>query len=509
MNVSPVVIKVNVNDNVAVVVNENRLKKGTTILNNIILAEDIPQGHKVALKDFKKGDNVIRYGEVIGHANTLISIGSWVNEHNIDLPEAPSMDSLPIATKSSLSPVASLSEHFFQGFCNKDGSVGVKNILGIVTSVQCTAAVANNAVKEIKTQLLDQYPNVDDVIAINHAYGCGVAIDAPDAIIPIRTLQNIARNPNLGDVIILGLGCEKLDPKRLVNNTTILEDPVINLQSEASGGYQGMINRIMDIADRKLKRLNDRKRVPCSISDLVVGVQCGGSDAFSGLTANTAVGYAVDMIVNAGGTVLFSENTEVRDAVHLLTPRAINQEVGNSLIREMKWYDNYLKKGGVNRSANTTPGNKKGGLANILEKALGSIVKSGTTPIVDVLSHGEKVRKKGLIFAATPASDFICGTQQLASGINLQVFTTGRGTPYNLTMAPVIKVSSRLELSRQWFDLIDLDAGRIANGQGTIESVGEELFELILEIASGKKSTCADKLNLANDLVIFNPAPVT
>jgi galactarate dehydratase len=238
-------------------------------------------------------------------------------------------------------------------------------------------------------------------------------------------------------------------------------------------------------------------------------MQCGGSDAFSGVTANPAVGYAADLLVRAGATVLFSEVTEVRDAIHLLTPRAATKEVGQALIREMKWYDEYLERGEADRSANPTPGNKKGGLANIMEKAMGSIAKSGSSQIVGVLSPGEKATQKGLIFAATPASDFVCGTLQLASGIHVQVFTTGRGTPYGLAMVPVIKVSTRNELSEQWHDLIDVNAGKIATGEATIEEVGWEIFNMIIDTASGRTRTWAEHWGLHNALCLFNPAPIT
>src|SRR6185295_9105573 len=214
---------------------------------------------------------------------------------------------------------------------------------------------------------------------------------------------------------------------------------------------------------------------------------CGGSDAFSGVTCNPAVGYAADLLVRAGATVMFSEVTEVRDAVHLLTPRAVNEEVARDLIREMRWYDEYLARGQADRSANPTPGNKRGGLANVVEKALGSVAKAGTTALMAVASHGEKVRTKGLVFAATPASDFICGTQQLAS-MNLHIFTTGEGSPYGLSLVPVVKVSSRTALAEKWHDLIDIDAGRIATGHATIEELGQELFRFLLDVASGRKT---------------------
>jgi len=366
----------------------------------------------------------------------------------------------------------------------------------------------NIAVEKIRNELLPKYPNVDGVMPINHNYGCGVAIDAPEAVVPIRILKNLALHPNFGgELLVVSLGCEKLPPERLLPE--VGEENIIVFQDEP--GFKPMVDRIVQKADEILKRLNKRKREVCPASDLVVGLQCGGSDAFSGVTANPAVGYAADLLVRAGATVMFSEVTEVRDGIHLLTPRAINEQVGEKLKKEMAWYDHYLELGGVGRDANTTPGNKKGGLVNIVEKSLGSIAKSGSSVISHVLSPGEKVKpdQKGLIFAATPASDFVCGTCQLASGITLQVFTTGRGTTYGLEMAPVIKVSSRTDLSEKWKDLIDIDAGKIVSSDATIEEVGMEIFKLILEVASGKKKVWTDYYGIYNAICLFNPAPVT
>jgi galactarate dehydratase len=364
------------------------------------------------------------------------------------------------------------------------------------------------ALKRIKAELLPKYPNVDDVVVLTHAYGCGVAINAPQAVVPIRTLQNLANNPNFGgEVLVVGLGCEKLVPERLLPKGQ--ETGTLRLQDEAFVGFGAIIDGIMEKVEARLKILNERKRETVPAAELIVGMQCGGSDAFSGLTANPALGYCADLLVRAGATVMFSEVTEVRDAIHLLTPRAATKDVAEALVREMRWYDDYLTNGGVDRGANTTPGNKKGGLSNIIEKSLGSVAKSGTSAISAVLSPGEKVRNRGLVFAATPASDFVCGTLQLASGMNLHVFTTGRGTPYGLAAVPVIKVATRSELAKRWNDLIDLDAGPIASGEKTIEQVGWELFQLMLDVASGRKQVWADKWGLHNDLTLFNPAPVT
>ena len=404
-------------------------------------------------------------------------------------------------------PLPPLDGHTFEGYRNADGSVGTKNILAISISVQCVAGTVGAVIERIKRELLPRYPNVDDVVGLTHAYGCGVAINAPEAVIPIRTLRNLATNPNFGgEVMVVGLGCEKLVSERLLPDG---QDGVVRLQDERHRGFASMVDSIMAIADARLAVLDRRRRETCPASALVVGMQCGGSDAFSGVTANPALGFAADLIVRCGGTVMFSEVTEVRDAIHLLTPRARDADVARALIREMAWYDDYLAKGGADRRANPSPGNKKGGLNNIVEKALGSVAKSGSSAISGVLAPGEKLSGKGLIFAATPASDFVCGTLQLASGMTLQVFSTGRGTPYGLAEAPVIKVGTRTELAERWCDLIDLDAGRIATGAATIADVGSELFQLILDVASGRKRPWSDRWGLFNDLTLFNPAPLT
>lgn len=509
----PRYIQVHPKDNVAIIVNEGGLPAGTVFDSGLVLVQGVPEAHKVALTDLAEGDPILRYGVVIGYAKETIGRGSWVHEQVMRLPQPPDLDNLPIATDVPV-PLPPLEGYTFEGFVNDDGSVGTKNILGITTTVQCVAATVDYAVKRIKAEILPRYPNVDDVIAINHSYGCGVAIDAPGAEIPIRTLRNLSLNPNLGGApLLVSLGCEKLQPARLMPSNTlpILESNpyVVQLQDEQHQSFGDMVSAIMQMAEKRLIFLNGRRRVTRSAADLVVGLQCGGSDAFSGVTANPALGYASDLLVRAGATVMFSEVTEVRDAVHLLTARAADEQVARDLIREMAWYDDYLDRGAVDRSANPTPGNKKGGLTNIVEKALGSTAKAGTSALAGVFGPGERVTKKGLIFAATPASDFVCGTLQLAASMNMHVFTTGRGTPYGLAMAPVIKVASRTPLAERWSDLIDVDAGTIATGHATIAEVGEQIFKLILEVASGRKKTCADRWGLHNEFVLFNPAPIT
>ncbi len=500
-------IKIKDSDNVAVAVHD--LDKGTEIMPGLVTLDAIPQAHKVALRDIPAQGEIIRYGVVLGYAKADIPAGSWINEHMLELPESPSVENLPFGTnivKPEDLPEPPRMTWF--GYRNKQGPAGTRNLLGIVTTVQCAAGVLKVAVERIKKELLPKYPNVDGVVAVTHPYGCGVAINAPLAHIPIRAVTNVIRHPNFGgEIMVVGLGCEKLTYDRVLPPEDITPENVLTLQDYA--GHDAMMDAIMAMAEKKLQRLNMRHREELPLSDLLIGMQCGGSDAFSGITANPSAGYAADMLVKGGGTVMFSEVTEVRDGVQMLAARCPDKETRDRLAEEMKWYDDYLDAGGVDRDANPTPGNKKGGLANIVEKAMGSIAKSGTSPIVEVLSPAQKPEKHGLIFAATPASDIVCGPSQVASGIGLQVFMTGRGTPYGLDIAPVIKVCSRNEMKEHWFDMIDISAGAVATGEATIAEVGTEIFNMILDVASGLKQPYSDQYGFHNDMCIFNPAPIT
>lgn len=519
---TPRAIRMHANDNVAIVANQGGLSAGTQLPDGPQLLERVPQAHKVALADIREGAEVRRYNVTIGYANRDLPAGSWVNENVLTMPAARTLDDLPMADQTP-APLPPLEGYTFEGYRNADGSVGTRNLLAITTTVQCVAGVVDHALQRIRAELLPRYPNVDGVVVLEHGYGCGVAIDAPDAVVPIRTLRNISRNPNFGgEVMIVSLGCEKLQPERLMpsNSIPIQADgslsqglDVMRLQDDEHIGFQAMIEAILAQAVPHLERLNGRQRETCPASDLVVGVQCGGSDAFSGVTANPTVGFCSDLLVRAGATVMFSETTEVRDSVEQLTKRAETPAVAEDIVREMAWYDAYLQRGQADRSANTSPGNKKGGLSNIVEKAMGSVIKSGSAAINGVLSPGESLRdrgiKQGLVYAATPASDFICGALQLAAGMNLHIFTTGRGTPYGLAEVPVVKVATRTDLARRWHDLMDVNAGRIADGEASIEEMGWEMFHLLLDVASGRKQTWAERWKLHNALVLFNPGPVT
>lgn len=504
--ISRLFVRVSDADNVAIAVKD--IPTGTTVAEGVVTTQDIPQAHKVALEDIGVNGKVVRYGVILGYAKEVIKKGEWINEFMLELPEPPSVDEMEYG-KNIVTELPEPTRKTFMGYRNPDGGyAGTRNILGISTTVQCVTGVLNVAVKKMKEELLPKYPNVDDIVPINHAYGCGVAINAPEAVIPIRALKNIAKHPNFGgQLMVVGLGCEKLTVEKLLEEEDNTPENVVILQEEA--GFDAMIHALMKMADGKLAILNQRKREELPLSELCIGMQCGGSDAFSGVTANPSAGYAADMLVKGGATVMFSEVTEVRDGVHYIAERCVDKEVCDKLSKEMKWYDNYLAEGEVDRSANPTPGNKKGGLCNIVEKAMGSIVKSGTSPIVEVLSPAEKPTKHGLIYAATPASDIVCGPCQLASGITLQVFMTGRGTPYGLAAAPVIKVCSRNEMKQMWGDLIDINAGPIATGESTIREVGTQLFEKIIAVASGEEEAATEKYGLYNDFCIFNPAPIT
>ena len=504
---APLYIKVKPQDNVAIAVHD--IPQGTEVMPGIHANCDIPQAHKIALQPIPKNEPIVRYGVVLGYAKDDIQTGDWINEHMVILPESPALDDMPYATH--IVPKEELPEPTvttWMGYKNEHGPAGTRNLLGIMTTVQCVAGVAKVAVERIKKELLPKYPNVDGVVAVTHPYGCGVAINAPLAYIPIRAITNVIRHPNFGgEIMVVGLGCEKLTYDRVLPPEDITPENVLTLQDYA--GHDAMMNAILEMADKKLQKLNKRTREELPLSDLLIGMQCGGSDAFSGISANPSAGYAADMLVRGGATVMFSEVTEVRDGVHMLAARCPDAHTRDRLAEEMKWYDKYLAEGGVGRDANPTPGNKAGGLANIVEKAMGSIAKSGTSQIVEVLSPAQKPTKHGLIYAATPASDIVCGPSQVASGIGLQVFMTGRGTPYGLDISPVIKVCSRNELKNHWFDMIDISAGDVATGEKTIADVGQQIFDMILDVASGTKQPYSDQYGFHNDMCIFNPAPIT
>lgn len=502
-------LKTNPLDNVLTCISETGINVGIEVKEyGVKILEFIPFGHKLLIDDVKKDGPIIRYGVVIGYAKEDLNSGQLVNEKNTYINKTKDITKFDgkFILRNSGYDIPDLKDRKFMGYVNKDGSVGTKNIFAINTTVQCTAGIVSKAVEILRKDYLENYPNVDDIVAINHLYGCGVAINAKNSQIPKKTITNISKNPNLiGEPFVVSLGCEKFLPENAFPD--ISKEDILIIQE--IDGYEKIMSEIIDESLKRLEKLNSRKRQEVPINKLNLGVQCGGSDAFSGITANPVIGYAVDALAKAGAKACFSEVTEVRDGAEILLARMKDQSTRNQFIKDMLWYDEYLSLGEVDRSENPAPGNKKGGLTNIVDKAMGSINKSGFSEIVDVVTYGERLRKPGVSFLSTSASDFVCGTSQLAGGVTLQLFATGRGTPYNLREYPVIKLSSNSKLSRMWDDLIDINAGEIIEGKSTIESLGDKLIELIIEVASGKIQTKSDIHEIYNDLSVFNPAPIT
>lgn len=501
-------VKLTTKDNVAVLIEASH--KGDVVEGDVVLLEDIPQSHKVALHDLPAGAPVIRYGVILGYTLSNVQRGSWIDETMLALPKSPDLETLT-ANPAFKEPVDTRvpQQLTFDGYENDHSAfAGTRNILAIHTTVQCVVGVVNLAAKKIKEELLPKYPHVDDVIVINHQYGCGVAINAENAHIPINGLRNLLQHPNFGgEVMAVSLGCEKLTPEMMLSKELCTPENLIVLQEV--NGFAEMMKAICAMAEAKLKKLNQRRRTKQPLSKLLVGLQCGGSDAFSGVSGNTSVGYAADMLVKAGATVMFSEVTEVRDGVQFIANRITTEATCSKLRNEMSWYDEYLEKNKVDRSANPSPGNKKGGLSNIVEKAMGSIAKSGSMEVKQVLSPGEIPTEQGLIFAATPASDLVCGTMQMCSGATLQVFVTGRGTPYGLAALPVIKLCTRSDLHDKWHDIIDINTGPVLTEGRSIEDMGAEVCQYMLEVASGRQKPFTEQYGIFNDICLFNPAPIT
>lgn len=490
-------VLLNPNDSVEVIVSSN----------DAILSP----GTKLARLNIKEGQPVIKYGVPIGTARFDIAQGARVDHRVMKELLNPSFEITPDVTEHGTLPTDQLT---FEGYATNSGAWGTRNYLCIATSVHCVSGIADYAAERIRKKLLPAYPNVDGVVLLNHTYGCGVAIDSNHSEIPRRTLANLMLNPNFGGyTLLLGLGCEKLRHELMLqdlakdNGDAKLECDSLYFQDVDARGFEAIVSEICNLAENGLRRLNTRQRKTTSISNLIVGSQCGGSDAFSGITANPTIGRVSDVIVDAGGTTIFSESTECMDAQRYLVSRCIDQRTGDLLIREFDWYRDYLSSHGVDRTANTTPGNKSGGLSTITEKALGSIAKSGSAKIVDVISPGGRARKQGLNFLSGPASDFICGTLELAAGANIHLFSTGRGTPYSIDGFPVIKIGTNSQLKIKWFDLIDFDAGKVALGQ-TLNESAILLIKEMQKVASGHK-TAAERLGISNDLVLFNPAAIT
>ncbi|WP_170545926.1 UxaA family hydrolase [Ruegeria arenilitoris] len=451
------------------------------------LTGPVHRGHKIAIDAIAAGENVIRYGQIIGQAKNDIKPGDHVHVHNLGMG-AHQQD---YAHASANTPLAPLDEgRTFQGFHRANGKVGTRNYIGILTTVNCSGSVARFIAEAAeKTGLLDSYTNVDGVVPIVHGTGCGMSGKDEGYATLFRTLAGYAQHPNFAGILLIGLGCEVMQVADLVGGRAIRADGALRYMTiQNEGGTRRTIERGLHELRGIAELANQARRAPAPISAITVGMQCGGSDGYSGITANPALGYASDLLVRHGGTTILSETSEVYGAEHLLTRRAETPEVGQKLIERIHWWEDYTARNGGEMDNNPSPGNKRGGLTTILEKSLGAVAKGGTAPMRDVYKFGEMVDKKGFVFMDSPGFDPCSVTGQVASGANLIVFTTGRGSVSGYQPTPCIKLATNSEMYARMADDMDLNCGDIVTDGISIEDKGDELFEILVRVASGEKT---------------------
>jgi altronate hydrolase len=468
-----------------VVIATARLAKGVAIAEERVTAlDDIPTGHKIATQKIAARSPVRRYGQVIGVARTDIPAGGHVHVHNIEVSD------LRAPAESSSSWLRNEPPRSFDGYRRANGRVGVRNYIGVLTSVNCSATVARFIAEAAeKNGLLDQFPGVDGIVPITHASGCGMADEGEGFEILRRTLWGTAANPNFGAVLLVGLGCEVLQIARLKEDFGLGKaDEFQSFTIQETGGTKRAIEEGLDRLTALLPEASRAKRTTVPASEIVLGLQCGGSDAWSGVTSNPALGNASDRLVAMGATVILSETPEIYGAEHLLYARARSPEVSDKLRARLDWWEHYTRIHGAEMNNNPSPGNKAGGLSTILEKSLGAVAKGGTSPLNDVIEYAEPIRARGLVFMDSPGFDPCSATGQVASGATMIAFTTGRGSAYGCKPSPSIKLSSNSDIYRRMKDDIDIDCGTIASGEANVEEKGEEIVSCLLEVASGKKS---------------------
>jgi altronate dehydratase len=457
----------------------------------ISLAQPIPAGHKVALRPIPDGAPVRKYGQIIGFARGPIQPGEHVHTHNLVVRdfsrEAQCVGSSPILS----GPPETV--RTFMGYARPDGRVGTRNYLAVISSVNCSASVARHVKEQFPDELLRRdYPNVDGVIAFTHKGGCGLQPGTPHQVL-MRVLAGLARHPNVAGCVLIGLGCEvnQLDQLRREHH---LEATPANpgsptfLNIQALGGTRKTIAAAAQAVRRLLPIAHQQQRTPQAVERLILAEQCGGSDAYSGITANPALGVASDELVRHGGTSVLAETPEIYGAEHLLIQRAINEDVANRLMNRIGWWENHVRLHGASIDNNPAPGNKAGGLTTIYEKSLGAVAKGGQAPLSAVYEYAEPIDTRGFCFMDTPGYDPVSMTGLVSGGCNIGVFTTGRGSVYGCKPTPCIKVAASTPLYRQLEDDMDLNAGTILDGTETIEQVGLRLFELILAVAGGQRT---------------------
>ena len=453
----------------------------------VCVLQSVKRGHKIAIAAVNAGQNIIRYGQTIGQATTDIAVGEHVHVQNLgmgghtqDYAHASEAKSLEVATE----------ERTFNGFHRADGNVGTRNYLGILTSVNCSGSVAKFIAEAAeKSGLLDDFPNIDGIVPITHGTGCGMSGNNEGYDTLFRTLSGYAQHPNFGGILLIGLGCEVMQISDLVGGREIRADGALRYMTiQQTGGTRKTIEKGLQELRSIAILANEATRRPASISHLTVGMQCGGSDGYSGFTANPALGVASDMLVRHGGTTILSETSEIYGAEHLLTRRAVNVEVGEKLIERVRWWEDYTARNKGEMDNNPSPGNKRGGLTTILEKSLGAVAKSGCAPLTDVYLFGEKIDKKGFVFMDSPGFDPCSVTGQIASGANLIVFTTGRGSVSGYMPTPCIKVATNSEMYARMFEDMDINSGDIVSDGVSLADKGEEIYEMFIKIASGEQT---------------------
>ncbi len=456
----------------------------------------VPRGHKIALRDLPAGTRIHKYGQVIGRATAAIRAGDHVHAHNLGM-DAVDHDYEFGTGLVTITPAART--RVFQGFVRADGSVGTRNYVGIVTSVNCSASTARMIADQFRGPIMDAYPQVDGVVALAHDSGCGMVPASEGGQILRRTLRGYATHPNIGGLLVLGLGCEMLGVQTLLAELDAPADTLIERMTiQETGGIRATVRAGTAVVRTMLDRLDERRRESVPASKLVLGLNCGGSDGYSGITANPALGHASDLLVAQGATTVLAETPEVFGAEHLLTRRAVSREVGQRLLDRIAWWHKYVEAGGGTLDNNPSPGNKAGGLTTILEKSLGAVAKGGAAPLTAVYEYAERVTGSGFTFMDTPGYDPVSVTGLVAGGATVVCFTTGRGSVLGGKPAPVIKIATNSEVYRRMREDMDLDTGGIVTGTTTIEATGEQIFETVLAVASGQL-TASEDLDLGRD----------
>jgi altronate hydrolase len=482
-------IRIHPADNV--VIARQQLLGGTVLEGEgITVAGLIPPGHKIATCAIAAGEPVRRYNQVIGTATQPIAPGQHVHTHNLAFSHFARAHE-PGAGARPTEYVARSAT--FDGIIRADGRIATRNYIGVLTSVNCSAtaarAIADHFRRDIHPEALAPYPNVDGVVALTHGMGCATASDGEELRVLRRTLGGYARHANFAAVLVVGLGCETNQIPGLMAQEGLAEGArLVAFNIQDTGGTAKTVARGVEIVESLLPEADRVKREPVPASHLVVGLQCGGSDGYSGISANPALGAAVDRLVRHGGTAILSETPEICGGEHLLTRRAVSKPVADKLLARIAWWEGYTARNGMKMDNNPSAGNKAGGLTTILEKSLGAIAKSGTTNLVDVVEFAEATSARGLVYMDTPGYDPVSATGQVAGGANLICFTTGRGSAYGCAPSPSLKFSTNTALWQRQEDDIDLDCGPIVDGLATVDEVGERIFHLMLQTASGRRT---------------------